>query len=42
MVAAHDRALSVLPVRERLAAQLPLLVLMILFTSAGVVLIFAS
>ncbi len=39
VVAAHDRALTVLPQHRRLTAQLPLLVVMIVFTVSGLYLL---
>jgi hypothetical protein len=42
VVAAHDRALAVLPGRHRLTGQLPLLVAMVAFTIGGLYLLFAA
>ena len=42
VVAAHDRAVRVLPPRHQLTGQLPLLVAMVLFTVGGLYLLFAS
>jgi hypothetical protein len=42
VVAAHDRALAVLPERHRLTGQLPLLVAMVAFTIGGLYLLFAA
>jgi hypothetical protein len=42
VVAAHDRALVVLPARHRLTGQLPLLLAMVAFTIGGLYLLFAD
>ena len=42
VVAAHDRALAVLPAQHRLTGQLPLLVAMVAFTVGGLYLLFAA
>lgn len=42
VVAAHDRAVRVLPVRHQVVGQLPLLVAMIAFTVGGLYLLFAA
>ena len=42
VVAAHDRALAVLPDRHRITGQLPLLVAMVAFTIGGLYLLFAA
>jgi len=42
VVAAHDRALTLLPERHRITGQLPLLVAMIAFTVGGLYLLFAA
>jgi hypothetical protein len=42
VVAAHDRALAVLPDRHRITGQLPLLVAMVAFTVGGLYLLFAA
>jgi hypothetical protein len=42
VVAAHDRAIRVLPRRHQLTGQLPLLVAMVAFTVAGLYLLFAA
>jgi hypothetical protein len=42
VVAAHDRALTVLPERHRITGQLPLLVAMVAFTVGGLYLLFAA
>jgi hypothetical protein len=42
VVAAHDRALTVLPARHRITGQLPLLVAMVAFTIGGLYLLFAA
>jgi hypothetical protein len=42
VVAAHDRALTLLPARHRITGQLPLLVAMICFTAGGLYLLFAA
>lgn len=42
VVAAHDRALRLLPVRHQLTGQLPLLVAMVGFTAGGLFLLFAA
>jgi hypothetical protein len=42
VVAAHDRALAVLPERHRVTGQLPLLVAMVAFTIGGLYLLFAA
>ncbi|GAA1918776.1 hypothetical protein GCM10009737_20300 [Nocardioides lentus] len=41
-VAAHDRALELLPRRHQLTGQLSLLVVMVLFTAGGLLLLFAA
>lgn len=42
VVAAHDRAVRVLPKRHQLTGQLPLLVAMVAFTVGGLYLLFAA
>lgn len=42
VVAAHDRALRLLPVRHQLTGQLPLLLAMVGFTAGGLFLLFAA
>ena len=42
VIAAHDRALTVLPERHRITGQLPLLVAMVAFTIGGLYLLFAA
>jgi hypothetical protein len=42
VIAAHDRALVVLPARHRITGQLPLLVAMVAFTVGGLYLLFAA
>jgi hypothetical protein len=42
VIAAHDRALTVLPARHRITGQLPLLVAMVAFTIGGLYLLFAA
>ncbi|MEN8705156.1 MAG: hypothetical protein ABF306_03370 [Nocardioides marinisabuli] len=42
VVAAHDRAISLLPKRHQLTGQLPLLLLMVGFTAGGLFLLFAA
>ena len=42
VIAAHDRALNVLPERHQLTGQLPLLVAMVAFTVGGLYLLFAA
>jgi hypothetical protein len=42
VVAAHDRAVKLLPRRHQLTGQLPLLVVMITFTAGGLYLLFAA
>jgi hypothetical protein len=42
VVAAHDRALTVLPPRHQIVGQLPLLVAMVAFTIGGLYLLFAA
>ena len=42
VVAAHDRAIRLLPKRHQLTGQLPLLVAMIAFTVGGLLLLFAA
>jgi hypothetical protein len=42
VVAAHDRAVAVLPGRHRLSGQLPLLVVMICYTVSGLYLLFGA
>ncbi len=42
VVAAHDRALALLPARHRITGQLPLLVAMVAFTIGGLYLLFAA
>ncbi|MBM0126101.1 hypothetical protein [Pimelobacter simplex] len=41
-VAAHDRALSLLPKRDQITGQLPLLVVMVGFTAGGLFLLFSA
>ena len=42
VVAAHDRALTVLPDKHRITGQLPLLLAMVAFTVGGLYLLFAA
>ena len=42
VVAAHDRAIRLLPQRHQLTGQLPLLVAMVAFTVGGLYLLFAA
>ncbi len=42
VMAAHDRSLRVLPARRQLTGQLPLLMVMVLFTCGGLFLLFAG
>jgi hypothetical protein len=42
VIAAHDRALTVLPEKHRITGQLPLLVAMVAFTVGGLYLLFAA
>ena len=42
VIAAHDRALTVLPDRHRIIGQLPLLLAMVAFTVGGLYLLFAA
>ena len=42
VVAAHDRAIKLLPARHQLTGQLPLLVGMVAFTVGGLYLLFAA
>jgi hypothetical protein len=42
VIASHDRALKLLPKRDQLTGQLPLLVVMVFYTAAGLCLLFAS
>lgn len=42
VIAAHDRAIKVLPARHQLTGQLPLLFAMVAFTAGGLYLLFAS
>ncbi|WP_457208118.1 hypothetical protein, partial [Nocardioides sp. P5_C9_2] len=42
VIAAHDRAISLLPRRHQLTGQLPLLLAMVLFTVGGLYLLFAA
>ncbi len=42
VIAAHDRAISLLPRRHQLTGQLPLLVVMVAFTVSGLYLLFAA
>ena len=42
VVAAHDRAIRLLPRRHQLTGQLPLLVAMVAFTAGGLYLLFAG
>ena len=42
VIAAHDRAVKLLPKRHQLTGQLPLLVAMICFTTGGLYLLFAA
>ena len=41
-MAAHDRAIKLLPRRHQLTGQLPLLVAMVAFTVGGLYLLFAA
>ena len=41
-IAAHDRALSLLPKRDQITGQLPLLVVMVAFTAGGLMLLFSA
>ncbi len=41
-VAAHDRALSLLPARDQITGQLPLLFVMVAFTAGGLFLLFSA
>lgn len=41
-VAAHDRALSLLPARDQITGQLPLLFVMVAFTAGGLYLLFSA
>ncbi len=42
MVAAHDRAVRLLPKRDQLTGQLPLLVVMVGYTVGGLYLLFGG
>jgi hypothetical protein len=42
VIASHDRALKLLPKRDQLTGQLPLLAVMVFYTAAGLYLLFAS
>jgi hypothetical protein len=42
VIAAHDRAISLLPRRHQLTGQLPLLMVMVIFTAGGLYLLFAA
>ena len=42
VVAAHDRAVALLPARKAVIGQLPMLVLMVVYTLAGLALLFSS
>ena len=42
LVAAHDRAIKLLPPRHHLTGQLPLLMAMVGFTAGGLYLLFAA
>ena len=42
VIAAHDRALSLLPTKHRITGQLPLLFAMVAFTVGGIYLLFAA
>ena len=42
VIAAHDRAMKVLPERHQLTGQLPLLFAMVAFTVGGLYLLFAA
>ncbi len=42
VIAAHDRAMRILPPRHQLTGQLPLLFAMIAFTAGGLYLLFAA
>ena len=42
MIAAHDRAVRILPAKHQLTGQLPLLFAMIAFTAGGLYLLFAA
>ncbi len=41
-VAAHDRALTLLPKRDQITGQLPLLIVMVGFTAGGLFLLFSA
>jgi hypothetical protein len=42
VISAHDRAVRVFPRRQALASQIPLMVLMIVYTATGLLLLFAA
>jgi hypothetical protein len=42
VIAAHDRALEILPKRHQVVGQLGLLVIMVFYTSTGLYLLFGS
>ncbi len=42
VIAAHDRALEVLPSKHQLTGQLPMLAVMVFFTAGGLFLLFSS
>ena len=42
VVAAHDRAMKVLPRRDQLTGQLPLLAVMVFYTVTGLYLLFGA
>ena len=42
VIAAHDRAIALLPKRHQLTGQLPLLAAMVAFTAGGLYLLFAA
>ena len=42
VIAAHDRALEILPRRHQVAGQLPLLIAMVLYTYMGLYLLFGA
>ena len=42
VVAAHDRAIALFPRRHAVAGQIPLLVVMVVFTVSGITLLFAE
>jgi hypothetical protein len=42
VIASHDRAIRLLPKRDQLTGQLPLLVVMVFYTASGLYLLFGA